>query len=260
MVGVPLVPEVTRPLTAAMGTKWNGNGDLESSLIPAIVSQAMSSKWSKGTSGPAGDEVANLIPVGFAQNQRDEVREVSVAGALSAEPGMKKQTYLAMAVRTANTSANGHGVAEEVAHTIDQAQGQAIAFHNRQDPDASGEVTHPLGAKDNGLGIASFQQSSMDGRGTIGYDEGAQVLRQVKPQADSQMLRIGMQVRRLTPRECERLQGFPDDYTAVPVRGKPAADGLRYKALGNSMAVNVMRWIGERIEASVEVSRLEDVA
>jgi len=56
-------------------------------------------------------------------------------------------------------------------------------------------------------------------------------------------------VRRLTPRECERLQGFPDDYTLVPNRGKPMADGPRYKALGNSMAVPVMRWIGERIEA-----------
>lgn len=58
-------------------------------------------------------------------------------------------------------------------------------------------------------------------------------------------------VRRLTPRECERLQGFPDDWTLVPYRGKPAdecPDGPRYKALGNSMAVPVMRWIGERID------------
>lgn len=57
-------------------------------------------------------------------------------------------------------------------------------------------------------------------------------------------------VRRLTPRECERLQGFPDDYTKVPHRGHPAeacSDGPRYRALGNSMAVPVMRWIGERI-------------
>ena len=58
-----------------------------------------------------------------------------------------------------------------------------------------------------------------------------------------------MAVRRLTPRECERLQGFPDDYTAIAYRKKPAADGPRYKALGNSMAVPVMRWIGERIDA-----------
>lgn len=59
----------------------------------------------------------------------------------------------------------------------------------------------------------------------------------------------GMQVRRLTPLECERLQGFPDGHTNVPHRGKPAADGLRYRALGNSWAINCARWIGERIDA-----------
>ena len=55
-------------------------------------------------------------------------------------------------------------------------------------------------------------------------------------------------VRRLIPTECERLQAFKPGYTHVPFRGKPAADGPRYKALGNSMAVNVMRWLGRRIE------------
>jgi len=66
-----------------------------------------------------------------------------------------------------------------------------------------------------------------------------------------------MTVRRLTPRECERLQGFPDDYTLIPWRKKQAADcpdGPRYKALGNSMAVNCMAWIGERI-AAVDAER-----
>lgn len=59
----------------------------------------------------------------------------------------------------------------------------------------------------------------------------------------------GWAVRRLTPRECERLQGFPDDFTNVPWRGRETApDGPRYKALGNSMAVNVMAWIGMRID------------
>ena len=69
--------------------------------------------------------------------------------------------------------------------------------------------------------------------------------------AQGHFFQHGAGVRRLTPRECERLQGFPDDYTLVPNRGKPAADGPRYKALGNSMAVPVMRWIGQRI-AQVE--------
>jgi DNA (cytosine-5)-methyltransferase 1 len=61
----------------------------------------------------------------------------------------------------------------------------------------------------------------------------------------------GMAVRRLTPRECERLQGFPDDWTLIPWRGKPASecpDGPRYRALGNSWACNVARWIGRRID------------
>jgi len=63
---------------------------------------------------------------------------------------------------------------------------------------------------------------------------------------------VGSAVRRLTPEECEALQGFPRGWTLVPYRGKPAADGPRYKAIGNSMAVPVMRWIGKRI-ASVEM-------
>jgi DNA (cytosine-5)-methyltransferase 1 len=66
-------------------------------------------------------------------------------------------------------------------------------------------------------------------------------------------------VRRLTPRECERLQGFPDDYTLVPFRGKPAKDGPRYRALGNSMAVPVMAWIGRRIEMCESVLTSREV-
>lgn len=69
----------------------------------------------------------------------------------------------------------------------------------------------------------------------------------------------GTQVRRLTPRECERLQAFPDDYTLIPIGKKMAADGPRYKALGNSMCVNVMRWIGTRIEATLMWSELLEI-
>lgn len=99
--------------------------------------------------------VKHTTAVAFAQNQRDEVRTMDVAGALAAEPGMKQQTYLA----------------EQWA------------------------------------------------------------------------------VRRLTPVECERLQGFPDGYTDIGNgKGGPTPDGPRYKALGNSFAVNVVRWIGRRIE------------
>lgn len=65
-------------------------------------------------------------------------------------------------------------------------------------------------------------------------------------------------VRRLTPTECERLQGFPDGYTDIEFKGKPAPDGARYKALGNSMAVPCMRWIGERIQKVEELKHEMD--
>lgn len=63
-----------------------------------------------------------------------------------------------------------------------------------------------------------------------------------------------LQVRRLTPVECERLQGFPDNYTRIPYRGKPESecpDGPRYKSIGNSWAVPVVRWIGKRINKAL---------
>ena len=69
----------------------------------------------------------------------------------------------------------------------------------------------------------------------------------------------GLTVRRLTPTECERLQGFPDGWTDIPYKGKEhPPDGPRYKALGNSMAVPVMKWIGERIQAQESGKEVED--
>lgn len=69
-------------------------------------------------------------------------------------------------------------------------------------------------------------------------DRGMNVIAVIQPMA----------VRRLLPTECERLQGFPDNYTNIPWRKKEESpDGPRYKALGNSMAVPVMAWIGKRI-------------
>ena len=107
--------------------------------------------------GPVGgNQGGDFIcqPVAFAQNTRDEVREMPYVGALAAEPGMKQTSYL----------------------------------------------------------------------------------------------RLGSGVRRVTPRECERLQGFPDDFTLVPYRNRMMADGPRYKMLGNSMAVPVLKWLGKRIQ------------
>ena len=89
---------------------------------------------------------------------------------------------------------------------------------------------------------------------TYNYTTNDKTTQTIRSQSDTE--HIGavletMAIRRLTPKECERLQGFPDDWTKIPYRNKPAdqcPDGPRYKACGNSMAVPVMRWIGERIQ------------
>ena len=101
----------------------------------------------------------------------------------------------------------------------------AIAFHHEQDP-ISGPVSPALSKGARGMGVA-YTITAHHGRND----------------GESNYLPPSYGVRRLTPRECERLQGFPDDYTLVP----GASDSARYRALGNSMAVPVMRWIGERI-------------
>jgi DNA (cytosine-5)-methyltransferase 1 len=125
---------------------------------------------------------------------------------------------------------------------------QPITFHPTQDPISSDEVCHSLGANANATAAVAIGSDNYNGRltGDIATTLATQSGDGVS--AGPSVL-VGMQVRRLTPRECERLQGFPDDYTQVPHRGKPAADGPRYKALGNSMAVPCMAWIGQRIAA-----------
>jgi len=120
---------------------------------------------------------------------------------------------------------------------------QVTSAANRSHP-APGDPCHPLAARAHAPAVA-FQASQTGCREYAA----AGTLRASGPDHDpvGTRSRVGNMVRRLTPRECERLQGFPDDYTLVPYRGKPAADGHRYHALGNSMAVPVMAWIGRRL-------------
>ena len=215
---------------------------------------------------------------------------------------------IAYAVRTANTSANGHGIATEVTHTLDQAQGQCIAFpanlsatqcasteelapamgaknptavafgiSNQPTPKFAKELAPSLDAKASGGGRmeAVAYSTSLDAnspppavvfqeRGRTGgpsLEIGGDVAYALTAPngggraQERNVLTPAMQVRRLTPVECERLQGFPDGWTQIPWRKKPASecsDGPRYKALGNSWAVPNVRWIGQRIDAAVQ--------
>ena len=142
------------------------------------------------------------------------------------------------------------------------AHAPAIAFHPTQDPISSSDgSTHAMGTGSSG-GCASVAVcfSSKDygaDAGSISPTMRSMGHNQSHANGGGQLaVATSMQVRRLTPRECERLQGFPDDYTLIPLRNKKpsdvlkfAADGPRYKALGNSWAVPCAAWIGQRIEA-----------
>lgn len=151
----------------------------------------------------------------------------------------------------------------QISQTLDAVlhKGQTMPEKNRfpavlQATSVTGDVTHTLNTASNGKGC------SEDGTGrgvpTIAFHHNAQAAQLPTDTRDtsisdslttSQQAAVAseMAVRRLTPVECERLQGFPDNHTNVPYRGKPASDGPRYKAIGNSMAVPVMHWIGQRI-------------
>jgi DNA (cytosine-5)-methyltransferase 1 len=117
----------------------------------------------------------------------------------------------------------------------------------RQDRTANAVLTPNGGRAGIGVGAVAFQ-SKASRSNSMNPATVAPTLD--KGKSDGLAVATEWAVRRLTPTECERLQGFPDGFTNIPWRGKPEApDGPRYKALGNSMAVNVMRWIGRRIEA-----------
>jgi hypothetical protein len=136
-----------------------------------------------------------------------------------------------------------------------QVAQQPIAFHPTQEPIHSAGVSHALGTEKTS-GAASCAVAfepryyTRDNK-TGGKPSDVSALKADASKAgdSSPHVATALAVRRLTPRECERLQGFPDDYTAIVYRKKSAADGPRYKAMGNSMAVNCMAWIGERIAA-----------
>jgi len=160
----------------------------------------------------------------------------------------------AVAIRTAQTSANGHGVANDVSYTLDSAQGQAVAFAQNQRGELRTSPVAPALNSGGGKPGEGYSAVALDWQCSFGCHPTEDVCGSLVKKR-SQATATGTQVRRLTPRECERLQGFPDDYTLIPLlnkAGKPngrwAKDGPRYKALGNSMCRWVMYWLGKRIQ------------
>ena len=240
-------------LTPARGRSAACDPSLET-YIPAIVGQAMSSKWAKGASGPAGDEVANLV----AHSLRAEGFDASEDGTGRGVPliafGGKDSGADAMENVSPTLRAGGHANSHANVGVV-----PAIAFDAKAGGKTGlsiGEVPGDLRGDGHGGGHAAV---AYDLRGREGGSqfEGPHDTANIRAASGGSSRSYVAQrwaVRRLTPLECERLQGFPDGWTDIPYRGKPAADGPRYRALGNSMAVNVMAWIGERI-AMVEATK-----
>jgi DNA (cytosine-5)-methyltransferase 1 len=159
---------------------------------------------------------------------------------------------------------NGKGWNEEVSYTLDATglQGVSYAF----EPSIAKREGNPSRFNEN---ISPTLRADMgDNQVAVaclgGQHPNAAVGENISPTLTNAMGAGGghipiignMAVRRLTPTECERLQGFPDGYTDIKPNGKQTPDGPRYKALGNSMAVPVMRWIGERINKLVALNKL----
>ncbi|MBX8534583.1 DNA cytosine methyltransferase [Pseudomonas cichorii] len=219
------------------------------------------------------------------------VPDHEVTGTLSARStgggGLGTDFDLAGGLQVAGTlQANGKAAGSA---TQQDAESGLLVVHGTQDPIVLGELAHPLGGnsgQENAVLAFSCQDYGADagdvsptlramghagshanaggqvaiavslrgreGGGTIEPgDDIASCMRASSGGGDKPHALVSSKVRRLTPVECERLQGFPDDYTMIPYRNKPAdqcPDGPRYKAIGNSKAVPVVRWIGLRIQ------------
>jgi DNA (cytosine-5)-methyltransferase 1 len=219
-----------------------GVGAVLEPVVPIQSVQAVRDKAQNGIGiGKPGDQMFTLTgrdqhAVAFAaENSRAEFRleggDGQVVSSLKTGGGKPGQSYPAIAFGWQNSASQGDSVSEHITPSLAKSKTPAVAF------------------------TCSEQANGFAWERPIYPTLNAQIPNDT---SNIQMgVRQGSAVRRLTPRECERLQGFPDDYTLIPWREKEAPDGPRYKALGNSMAVPVMRWIGERIEA---VSWLEAVS
>jgi DNA (cytosine-5)-methyltransferase 1 len=197
-----------------------------------LIAGTLSTRYGDSSGRDLSDSSA-LLPIAFNMRGRDggAMPELSDSASVRASAGGSTNSYIAFSAKDSGADA------DEVAPTL-----RSIG-HESSHANGGGQVA------------VAFTLHGSDGTASIATptDVAGSVRTKapgsIENSSTTAVLQQQMAVRRLTPRECERLQGFPDDYTLVEYRGRLAADGPRYKALGNSMAVPVMRWIGKRIAA-----------
>ena len=199
------------------------NHGTDSRLKEVSISPTITARW-----GTGGNNVPLVQPISF-----DLAQITSKQNGTQVEPNLfvstlakGSQMYCAYSLQGAGSTsqnANGDGFKEEQSYTL-----------NRTDVHGVAHAFKVQGGCEGG------------GKGYLGQDEQAFTISTVQ----DQQIKQGMAVRRLTPIECERLQGFPDNYTNIK---ENCPDSPRYKALGNSMAVPVMKWIGKKINQYGEI-------
>ena len=231
--GTPLVPIAASTLKSNNGGGGFGSDPSETFVPIALDATQITSKENRSRPEP-GDPYHPLTPVAFTckdfgADAADISPTLRAMGHGSSHPNGGGQVAVAIPIqevskRTGVSTTDpragiGIGASGDPMYTLQSGAQHAVAFDLRgRDGGAM-----PEGAHD------TVNMRASSGGSSRSY------------------LATAMAVRRITPREAERLQGFEDDWTLVPYRGKPAADGPRYRALGNAMAVPVMRWIGSQI-------------
>jgi DNA (cytosine-5)-methyltransferase 1 len=226
--GTPLVPQVAPTLSAESYSPTKSSSGQQADWCIPQIANPLTARMHKGINTTL-DEGQTPIPASFYSNdsRMDNIQTDGSCVPLKVGSGGTSGQPPAIAFET-RFARNGRGAPSEVVPPLKAQSGETgkgdaapcVAFGIDSEHNGRAELSGPLQAR---AGTNNLRPS----------------------------VSLGMQVRRLTPTECERLQGFPDNHTRIPWRGKPAEDcpdGPRYKALGNSMAVPVMRWIGERIQ------------
>jgi DNA (cytosine-5)-methyltransferase 1 len=223
----------------------------------------------------------HIFPVkSFYESSLAQYREDNVSGTIKASGGVAgggSETFLAQPVAVYENHPADSRVKEmgEVCSTVVSRWGtgggnlpmvsQPVAFNPTQDPISSTDgTTHGLGCgSSRGQASIAVAFNISPGKGELKDDihvTNAHISKTIDASASNPAMHQGgsaivqaMAVRRLTPVECERLQGFPDGYTNIPWRkAAESPDGPRYKALGNSWAVPVVAWIGQRIQDQIK--------
>ena len=214
--------------------------------VAATLTRGAESSGKGGYAGRRQEDDVNIIPLAYGGNDtRGPISVSSALSALSAHGGIgrldfESETFIANTLPGDGFDASEDGTGRGtplVPVPFDTTQITSASNYSNPQP---GDPCHPLAAGAHVPAIAfDAHQSDVIQHGdktgpldTCGFTMGVQ----------------SAVVRRLTPRECARLQGFPDDYLDIIYRGKPAADGPKYRAIGNSWAVNVARWVGRRIQ------------